>query len=79
MVPPIRERASALRRLQDSILEHQAEGEGIMDRDKQIELLMDVQDSCGEGAYVLGYTVYDRDGNYVATLTEEEFSEGRIR
>jgi hypothetical protein len=43
-----------------------------MDRDKQIELLMDVQDDCGEGAYVLGYTVYDRDGNYVATLTEEE-------
>lgn len=35
-----------------------------------------MQDSVGEGAYVLGYTVYDRDGNYVATaftwLTEAE-------
>lgn len=36
--------------------------------DKQTELLRDIQDSCGEGAYVLGYTVYDRDGNYIATL-----------
>ena len=38
--------------------------------DKQTELLHDVQDSVGDGAYVLGCTVYDRHGNYVATLAE---------
>jgi hypothetical protein len=38
--------------------------------DKDIELLSDVQDSVGDGAYLLGCTVYDRNGNYVATLSE---------
>jgi sporulation protein YlmC with PRC-barrel domain len=49
--------------------------------DKQIELLQDsktshkIQELIGDdGVYVLGYTVYDRDGNYVATLTDTELA-----
>ena len=43
-----------------------------MDIDKRDELLMDVRQAIGdEGVCVLGCTVYDRDGNYVATLRND--------
>lgn len=39
-----------------------------MTLDKQTELLADMRTTADEGSYILGSTVYDRDGNFVAMV-----------